>query len=156
MGFTDEFVNDDEKIEKMSKYSGARGGKFELKTLQLGGYMDVKFLEIKRVFNEKTTRYNKNGAWSGIAKILSISGKEYHGMEVNLWLSDNMRNNMVAELRKRKTPLTEQTILGNFWRIFATQNKGYRIYSAVLVEGYEEKADTQASSGGMSAEDMFR
>ncbi len=173
MSFADEFASD-EKIEKLSKFTGAKGGTFYLNTLQLGEYIDVKFREIKKVLHEKTIKYNEKGSWSGIVQIISVSGKEYNGMEVNLWLSDNLRNSMGSELKKRKTPLTEQEVINNYWRIFPTQNKKAPeirwvfdpiskrkvppiIYSAVLVtDRYGEKADTQDHSGGVSAEDMFK
>lgn len=171
MGFAEEFVPSDDKIQKVLKYTGAKGGTFELKTLDIGQFIDVKFKGITRVVNEKTTRFDEKGAMSAVIEILGISGKPYNGLEMNLWLTENIRINIAAELVKRKIPLTEDAILNNIWRIFPTQNKNASenrwvvdpqtnkkkppiIYSAVLSTDKYIDASKQGEDGP-SAEDFL-
>jgi hypothetical protein len=153
MGFSDDFVPDEEKVDKMAKFKGAKGGTLSLKGLQPGEYVDIKIKSIEKVVNAKTLQYNKNGGLSAVIEINGFSGKSYTGLEMNLWLSDNLRISMAAELRRRKTPVTEEAILGSHWRIFSTQNKQNRVYSAILID----RPKTQPESGdGFSAEDIFK
>jgi hypothetical protein len=154
MSFIEDFVPDEAKVDKMAKFTGAKGGMFSLNSLQVGGYIDIKIKRIEKVLNEKTLRYNQKGAMSATIEILGISGKPFNGLEMNMWLSDNLRNSIASELRRRKTPVTEEAILGNYWRIFSTQNKQNRIYSAILID--QPKPQPEGGADGVSADDMFR
>ena len=152
MSFIDDFVPDEAKVDKMAKFKGARGGTFYLKSLLVGEYIDIKFKSIENIVNEKTLQYNEKGAMSATIEILGISGKPYNGVEMNLWLSDNLRTSIAAELRRRKIPLSEQAILGNYWRIFSAQNKQNRIYSAILIDQTKPQPE---SGAGATVENLF-
>ncbi len=171
MGFVEDFIPNDEKVEKILKYTGARGGTFELKSLQIGEFVDLRIKSIIRVVNEKTTRYNEKGAMSAVIEILGISGKPYHGLDMNMWLTENIRSNMAAELRKRKIPISEDAILRSIWRVFPVYNRNAPqnrwitdpltnkktppiIYSAVLSTDQYADASKQAENG-TSAENLF-